>query len=92
MPHAWSAWSWSNTQQSCGNGMRNRSSDAAKPGGRSCEELLGVNFTTELQIKPCPGITSKDSDVKPVLSIKIENQYCIQQDYIYHIYHHDRHL
>ena len=62
MPHAWSAWSWSNTQQSCGNGMRNRGSDAAKLGGRSCEDLFGVNFTTESQIKPCPGITSKDAD------------------------------
>ena len=57
---SWSDWNWSNIRQSCGNGIRNRSADTAKLGGRTCEELFGINFTTEMKIEPCPGIINDE--------------------------------
>ena len=59
-PHSWSDWNWSNIRQSCGNGIRNRSADTAKLGGRTCEELFGISFTTEMKIAPCPGIINNE--------------------------------
>ena len=59
MVNAWSAWNWSNTDQSCGDASRHRGITPAEPGGRSCEAQFGLDFANEIRTEPCPGIIHK---------------------------------
>ena len=56
MLKTWSEWDWSNTEQSCGEGSRNRGFTPAIHEGQSCEAQFGLNFSIESKAEPCPGI------------------------------------